>query len=290
MKSSEQQELSLTKTPKLLSCSPTKLATWVDCPRRFRFAYVDRPTPPKGPPWAHLSYGTSAHNALRAWWDLPLAQRTPEAAGLLLSEQWLTDGYRDDDQSSQWRDRSAECVVDYVEHLDPADEPRGLERTVGMRTSVLAFSGRVDRIDERAGELVIVDYKMGRKAPSDTDARASMPLALYAAATERTLRKPCHRVELHHLPSGTVAAWDHTEETIDRHVRRAEGIGREVLAVVEQLGDASDTGEMFPCKQGPMCGWCDYRPVCAEGQRAGPARLPWEGLDPHGLGEPTVAH
>jgi putative RecB family exonuclease len=283
--SGEQQELSLPKTPRLVSCSPTKLSTWVDCPRRYRYAYLDRPAPQKGPAWAHLSYGASAHNALRAWWDLPSEKRTPDGADRVLREVWLTDGYRDDEQSERWREKTARYVTEYASHLDPEDEPLGLERTVGMRTSVLAFSGRVDRIDERNGALVVVDYKMGRSASSDTDTRASMALALYAEATQRTLRKNCRRVELHHLPTGTVAAWDHTDQGIDRHLRRAEGIGQEIRAAIEELGAvdsalaSTSSDQLFPTKPGPLCGWCDYRGACGDGQRAGPAHKPWDGLD-----------
>ena len=38
--------------------------TFLDCPRRYRFQYLDRPTPAKGPPWAHNSLGASVHSAL----------------------------------------------------------------------------------------------------------------------------------------------------------------------------------------------------------------------------------
>ena len=30
---------------RLYSCTPTRLATWLDCPRRYRMTYIDRPTP-----------------------------------------------------------------------------------------------------------------------------------------------------------------------------------------------------------------------------------------------------
>ena len=33
---------------RLFVCTPSKLTTYEDCPRRYRYAYVDRPTPPKG--------------------------------------------------------------------------------------------------------------------------------------------------------------------------------------------------------------------------------------------------
>ena len=77
---------------RLFTATPTRLATWSDCPRRYRFAYVDRPPPPKGPPWAHNSFGSSVHNALRSWYDLPVARRTPPAAvDLLRSALWTEE-------------------------------------------------------------------------------------------------------------------------------------------------------------------------------------------------------
>ncbi len=58
---------------RLYTCTPTRLSAWLDCPRRYRMSYLDRPSPPKGPPWAHNSVGASVHNALAGWWRLPLA-------------------------------------------------------------------------------------------------------------------------------------------------------------------------------------------------------------------------
>src|SRR5689334_15347176 len=128
---------------RLYPCTPTRLASWLDCPRRYRMTYLDRPPPPKGPPWAHNSLGASVHNALAGWWRLPVWHRTSEAAGRLLDSGWLTDGYRDPDQSAEWRDRARAMVVRYVDGLDPHDEPVGVERTVATRTDRLALSGRV---------------------------------------------------------------------------------------------------------------------------------------------------
>ena len=42
---------------------------------QHRFTYVDRPSPQKGPPWAHNSLGASVHTALRSWFDQPTARR-----------------------------------------------------------------------------------------------------------------------------------------------------------------------------------------------------------------------
>jgi putative RecB family exonuclease len=268
---------------RLYTCTPTRLATWLDCPRRYRMTYLDRPSPPKGPPWAHNSVGASVHNALAGWWRLPLAQRTVAAAGTLLDRGWINEGFADETQSVRQRERARGMVEGYVAALDPADEPLGVERTVATRTDVIAVSGRIDRLDSRPvpgeshAELVVVDYKTGRHVLTVDDARSSMALAIYALAAGRVLRRPCHRVELHHLPTGEVIAWSHTDESLARHLRRAEGIAEECAAADERAQEGPvDT--VYPPRPSPSCGWCDYLRHCPEGQTAAIRRRPWDGL------------
>jgi len=86
--------------------TPSRLGAYEDCPRRYRYAYVDRPSPPKGPPWAHNSLGASVHTALRNWYGLPEARRTPEALPTLLRATWVGEGYRDDAQEREAFDRA----------------------------------------------------------------------------------------------------------------------------------------------------------------------------------------
>ena len=134
---------------RLYSCTPTRLMTWMGCPRRYRMSYLDRPAPPKGPPWAHNSVGASVHNALAGWWRLPLPRRTVQAAGALVTTGWIGEGFADAAQSARYRDWARALVEAYVGGLDPADEPVGVERTVATRTDRIAVSGRIDRLDAR---------------------------------------------------------------------------------------------------------------------------------------------
>ncbi len=284
---------------RLYSCTPTRLNSWLDCPRRYRFGYLDRPAPAKGPPWAHNSVGTSVHNALAAWWREPYERRTPAMAGALLTRGWITEGFADSEQSTRWRERTRDLVMRYVSTLDPSAEPVGVERTVATRTSVIAVSGRIDRLDRRGDELVVVDYKTGHRPLTPDDARSSLALAIYAVASARVLRRPCRTVELHHIPTGSVVSWEHTDESLARHLSRADEIATEAaeaderyrawagppprrtrdspaLAAPRQVPPELDA--LFPPRPGPLCGWCDYRQHCPEGQSAGPAKLPWSAL------------
>src|SRR5207245_6971320 len=131
---------------------------------------------------------------------------------------------------------------------------------------------RVDRLDERRGpdgerDLVVVDYKTGRRPLTQDDARTSMPLALYALAVARMFRARCRRVELHHLPTATVHGWEHSDATVGRQLRRAEAIAAECADADERFRAGLTAGgldEVFPPNPGPACGWCDYRGHCPE--------------------------
>src|SRR3954463_2169001 len=92
---------------RLFSATPSKLACFSDCPRRYRFTYIDRPTPPKGPAWAHNSVGAAGAAALRSWWELPVERRTTGAARQLLYSVWSPAGFRDDEQAERRGARAA---------------------------------------------------------------------------------------------------------------------------------------------------------------------------------------
>jgi len=271
---------------RLYPCTPTRLSSWLDCPRRYRMTYLDRPPAPKGPPWAHNSLGASVHNALAGWWRLPPAERTVAAAGDRLDGGWIDQGYASDAQSAQFRQGARRMVERYTATLDPATEPLGVERTVGARTEQIVLSGRIDRLDERRGpggdrELAVVDYKTGRRPLTADDARASMPLALYALAAARMFHAVCRRVELHHLPTDTTAVWEHSDEGIARQVRRAENIAAECAGADERFRAglaAAEVDSVFPPRPGPACGWCDFRQLCPEGTAASTPHQPWDGL------------
>jgi putative RecB family exonuclease len=279
----EPEQLGFAGMPeRLFVCTPSKLGAYADCPRRYRYAYVDRPTPQKGPPWAHNSLGASVHTALKNWYALPTDRRRPGVLPTLLTSTWVREGYRDDAQERQSYQRALRWLESYVVTLDPQDEPLGVERVVAMKTAVLAFNGRADRIDSRSGpdgaEAVIVDYKTGRFGVDGDDARGSQALALYAYAAQRVFRRPCRRVELHHLPTGTVAVHEHTEQSLARQVTRAEDTARDIVAAQQVVAAGGDPDEAFPTAPGTRCGWCDFRRACPDGSRT-PAQEPWSAVD-----------
>ena len=227
-----QGELALGGLPApLFGATPTRLTTWLDCPRRYRFTYLDRPPPPKGPPWAHNSLGASVHLALAGFWTARLPRpRTAAAAGRLL-ETGLARATASATTSSQPRGGRG-----------PGDG-RAVRRNGSTRaTSRSASSGRSRRRPTcsrcpagSTGSTTGVPADGRRSSWSSTtrpagtssrrsDARSSTGAGPLRARGARALPQAVLRVELHHLPTGEVARPRAHDESLARHLARAESI------------------------------------------------------------------
>jgi RecB family exonuclease len=268
----------------LVRVTPARLATWADCPRRYRLTYVDRPAPPRSGARAASTLGAVVHLALRAFYDLPAPRRTPDAGAALVDRHWSAEGFRDAAQVAEYRLRAREWVADYAAGAGAGAAPVALERWVSVPTSRIVAEGRVDRIDRRAldggaDELVVVDYKTGHRPTAD-DARRSPALALYALATRHTLHRPCTRVELHHLPTGEVAVATHDEASLHAHLARAEHAADATVDAADAVAGGADPDAVYPARPADRCGSCDVRRHCPEGRAAAPEREPWASLLP----------
>lgn len=270
---------------RLTRVTPARLSTFDDCPRRYRMSYLDQPTPQRTGPWAHSTLGAVVHNAMRALFHLPVERRTPERAAALVGAHWKDAGFADAGQAVLYREYAQGWVARYVEDHDVTADPVGLERWVSApagpdeRDPSLIVEGRVDRIDVRDGECVIVDYKTGQRRPDEETAHRSRALALYAVAVAKSLHRPCRRVELHHLPSGTVAAAEHTRDSLRDHLHQAEQTATALRTATDTLVRHGDADTLFPARTARRCGWCEFRPSCPEGQLAAPAARSWQLLD-----------
>ncbi|MGB6022360.1 MAG: PD-(D/E)XK nuclease family protein [Ornithinimicrobium sp.] len=268
-----------TPPSRLLAVSPSKLGQWLDCPRAYRLRYLDRPRPSKAPQRAITSIGNSTHAVLAQFWDLPELERTPRSVHQLVGRLWQRAGFADEAQSEHWRGRVTEWVVAYLRTIDRLARPVAVERTVSMPTGSLAITGRVDRVAERAGELVVIDYKTGAAGVEPGSARTSLALGLYALAMSRMFRRTVRVVELHHLPTGSVDAHRHTDDSLGRKLAEAESIGTDLREAEQDYRQQGADSESFPPRPSALCRWCDVQQHCAEGLAVGPPHPGWVGLD-----------
>lgn len=244
------------------SFSVSAAGTWSQCPRRWRFRYIEKRADPPGEP---ALLGTFVHRVLELLCAEPADSRDLDRARSLATEAWPETAEDPDyvalghDANAQrqfkWRGWTAIQALWQIE--DPADvEVRATEAKVEATVGGVPFFGVVDRLDVEAEGLAVTDYKTG-KAPRPGDVPKSLDqVLLYAAAVEDHLGERPAKARLYYLGSGVHQA-EVTDGGLDGAVERfAEawaGVGR------------ACANDDFPPDTGPLCGWCPYVADCPEG-------------------------
>lgn len=240
----------------LFELNPSKLQCYLDCPRQYRFRYVDRR--PERRTFAPTALGRSVHKALRDFYGLSPEQRTVENLLRALRRAWDPTGYRSAKDAEDAFTRAEDMLRRYHSGTDPRRA-----RVVALESKFshakssegILVTGRVDRIDIDEGEYVIVDYKTGRFGEHDHVIDEALPLSLYAIAVSAVLGRDVSRIAVEHLPTGRRA------ET-KRDPERLAVDWKELVAKADEMR----SGTEFPPRPGSLCRWCDYLSACPEGR------------------------
>ena len=232
--------------------SPTKLAVWRQCRRRYRFRYVDR-LPAKPRPW--LSFGQSLHAALKDLFDTRPENRKWANTERSYRRTWVRKGYADAEQERGYFERG----IDALRRVFASDDirsprPRALEFNVQAKIEDVVLCGKVDRVDDADDGMVVTDYKTGRpRAPER--AQADQAFTMYALLVQARFKQAPVRLVWDFVETGDRVITARAPEALDR--ARAD-----VLALVAQVR----ADDEYPASPGSICGLCDYVEVCPEGQ------------------------
>ena len=261
--------------------SPSRAADFKQCPLLYRFRVVDRlPEPPS----SAAARGTVVHTVLERIFDVPAAERTPEAATSLLRpalDELLAErpevaelfaapsgtgtdvpGTDGDDRPVQdvdtWLAEAAELVERWFTLEDPTRlEPGSREVYVEHRVSDdLVLRGIVDRVDVAPdGRIRIVDYKTGR-APSEAfEQKALFQMKFYALVLWRLCGRVPSQVQLVYVGGrGQTLPLDVDEEMLVRFERT-------LVALWQAIRTAAREGDWRPNKT-RLCDWCSHKALC----------------------------
>lgn len=242
--------------------SPSSAASYDDCPKRWRFKYIDKlPEPPSEP----ALVGNFAHEVLEHLCELPETDRTVDQAKTLAAKLWpefeTTRNFGelelspDDKRAFRWKSWLA--ITGLWDLEDPATiDVVATEQKVSVDLGEVPFLGIVDRVERDGTKLVISDYKSGAvPKPRYRDDKIKQVM-LYAAALEAMEGEQPERVQLLYLGQQTVAT-----TVTDRKIEAAVG---ELNSTWADLSTSCET-DTFTAKTSVLCGWCPYAANCEEG-------------------------
>ncbi len=226
------------------------------CPRRYRFAYVerlkqDRPAP-EG--WR---YGTVVHRALEAAYRARAAGASEpdveEVAVVALHEAWDREGLPNDD--GDWRNRAEHLVRQTIESdLLHANDILGVEHRFGAQfDDTTAFAGHADLVLRRDDHTVeIVDHKVTRNVVDPRMLRHDLQLNLYAWLAKNEWPWARRIIATHHYPpAGTTTTVELTDTTMDIAMRQLVATARRAATDVEYVPTP-----------GPHCSHCSWAHRC----------------------------
>ncbi len=248
------------------SLSPSRAADFKTCPLLYRFRSIDRI--PEAPSSA-ATRGTVVHGVLEDLFDLPAAQRTPDAAAAMVAPQWqklveqepelaaLFAADTDHAQLDEWLKSAESLVRAYFQLEDPTRfEPAGREQYVETTLdSGLRLRGYIDRLDEAPdGRMRVVDYKSGAAPREAFEAKALFQMKFYALIVWKTTGTIPAQLKLIYLSNVDELTYSPDE--------------RELLALERQLGalwsaiEKSIETKDFRPSPSRLCAWCDHQSRC----------------------------
>ncbi len=240
----------------MMRLSPYSIGIYQQCPRRYRYQYVDHLIQRYRKPWPWLTMGTNIHAALTDFFSVvPVEERTADTVERLLREKWRRhrEGFADTEPEREYGQRAVAQLRRFAETQKVDVKLLMIERFHEAPVADnLALMGRIDRIDRlEDGGLHVIDYKTGR-VPAESD---TFQLLLYALILSKTLDWPVSRASYMHLEDGD---WD-TYPIVDEDVSYSRD------RVVAVAGDV-ETEEEYPENPGPLCRFCDFLEICYTGQ------------------------
>ena len=238
----------------MFRASSFRLRMFQQCPRRYKFHYVDDLARIYGKPRPYFTMGDHIHAALKDFLSIvPVEERTVSRLENLLREKWQRNrkGFKDLDDEKQWGERALTQVRWFAQSQDLSVTPLMLEDFHRAELSPkITLVGKIDRVDQEAeGGLHIIDYKTG-KMPEEIDRNQ---LYIYALVLSQEQKLPVSKVSYLYLEAGEFQTLQPTAADLEQ---AADWVVRTVDRILAE--------RKYPATINSYCRACDFLEICPQ--------------------------
>lgn len=231
-----------------LSLSPSSIGSYLACPRRYRYALVDR-IPVR--PGIQQRIGTATHAALEGHYRPGGTGGDGEHLVARFAAVMRERELADTAEGRQALARARESLPGYHRRVvDAGVSPAYVELGFTLAVGPHRVHGRIDRIDEHPrGGHQLVDYKTGRP-PKNPEQREELTMNLYLLGAREALGIEARGAEVVHIFDDDV-----------RVVHPDGGSMAETLETVRDVAEGISAGAFEPAP-GWHCGSCAFTLLC----------------------------
>ncbi len=249
------------------SFSHSKLASYQQCPQKYKFRYIDEiPSPIRS---IELHLGDSVHRALEKLYADAMQGKVMSRDDLLaFYQQKWEEGYtpelrivRSWKTAGTYLEMGRKMLMDYHWSFHPFTQTTTLELEEKFLFPLSAqydIRGIIDRLARsKDGSLEIHDYKTSGRLPSDEQVSNDVQLALYEIAIRHRWPETGNISLIWHY-----LAFD-KEIKITKTREQLETVKKNTLGLIERI----EAAESFPTFVTPLCDWCEYKEICPAMQK-----------------------
>jgi putative RecB family exonuclease len=247
--------------PRKPTLSPTKISTFLACPLKYRWTYVDE----RGR-WylrakSYYSFGTTLHKVLQRFHDGgDTGVMTTEEGLAAYEESWIDAGFTSAEEMQEAFGEGREILERHFE--EAAKTPHEAKVLFVEKQFRMPFGddfdlvGRIDRVDEYPdGSLEIIDYKSGRDHVFAEEVESDLAMGIYQLLLHDKYPDRPIRATIVALRTGRFASHSISPDDIEVLKQDLSQLGHQILW--------SNWDEAQPTPKG-ICARCDFLALCRQ--------------------------
>lgn len=238
--------------------SPSKISTYLACPDKYKWTYVDDRGKWYLKARSYFSFGSTLHRVLQRFHDSgDTGVTTTSEALAALEENWIDAGYSSAQEMQEALGEGREIISAHVDRalaVPTTAQTIMIEQLLRLDLGEFTLIGRVDRVDEwEDGTLEVVDYKSGRSTVSEEEVASDLAMCCYQLLLRGKFPERKVIASILAIRSGDKASASLTDAEAEEFRSDLTVLGREILG--------RDYEHLEPVWK-ELCADCDFLTLC----------------------------
>jgi len=243
----------------ILSLSAYAIDDYLTCPLKYKYVHILRI-----PLLKHhaVVFGSVIHDVLR---EYNLAKKENRKFTLndlldIYEKLWQSTGFLTREHEEKRKQQGKQALINYYNlseqlNIIPYEIEQEFSFILNETIQQVRITGRIDRIDKRNSEFVIVDFKTGStcetKEKANIETKKSKQLSIYSLAFKNRFNRLPDKLELHFIEKNIIGEIKPDLNTIEK-----------IIQNINKVIDGINKLNFEPNPNVFSCMWCAYSNIC----------------------------